>query len=345
MTSQPIISLQHILKRYDGVTAVRDVSLTVLAGERLVLLGPSGCGKTTLLRLIAGLERPDEGQITLNGALVAAPNVWIPPEVRRVAMVFQDYALFPHQTTEQNVMFGMRTGNGHEKRTRADAMLARVGLGGYAGRYPHQLSGGQQQRVAVARALAAEPAVVLLDEPFSNLDAALRRDMREDIRSLLEDAHATAVFVTHDQEEALSLADRVAVMDAGRIEQIGTPAQIYLTPVNRAVATFVGEANFIPGHADGATVTTALGKFRLVRASSGAVDVLLRPEALTVTTLPNGNATLTDIRFFGHYQRLQLRLDDDTPLTGRAWAHLPYTVGERVQVTVNGDVVGFAKEA
>ena len=271
-------------KSFGDVAAVRDVSLDVRPGEILALLGPSGCGKTTTLRLIAGFERADAGVVRIGGHSVVGERLSLPPEARRVGMVFQDYALFPHLTVGANVQYGLDTPRQAPRDaasglratltrlTRryvpfapapADARvreaLALVSLAEMADRYPHELSGGEAQRVALARAMAPRPDLILLDEPFSNLDTRLRAAVRAEVRAILKRAGAAAVFVTHDQEEAFSLADRVAVMWEGRVAQVGTPSEIYRRPATRAVAAFVGDADFLPGRLAGGVVTTELG--------------------------------------------------------------------------------------
>ncbi|MFO7172992.1 MAG: ABC transporter ATP-binding protein [Bacillota bacterium] len=246
---RPPLVAEGLTKRYPGspLPAVRNLHLEVRAGEILTLLGPSGCGKTTTLRLLAGLEHPDAGAIYVQGRLVCGPGVWVPPERRGVGMVFQDYALFPHLTVAENVAFGLRGLSRGERERRVSELLSLVGLRGLARRYPHELSGGQQQRVALARALAPRPAVVLLDEPFSNLDAALRVQMREEVRRILKEYGATAVLVTHDQKDALAISDRIAVMNRGAVEQLGTPQEVYASPRTTFVARFVGQTNLLPG--------------------------------------------------------------------------------------------------
>src|SRR5690606_35663533 len=278
-------------------------------GEFVALLGRSGSGKTTLLRLIAGFERPTQGTIEIAGRLVAGNGVFIPPEKRRVGMVFQDYALFPHLTVLENIRYGLRDA-GADKR--AQEVLELVGLDGLADRMPGELSGGQQQRVALARALAPQPAVVLLDEPFSNLDAGLRARLRVELRDILQEAGATAIFVTHDQEEALSLAGRVAVLRQGRIEQFAPPEALYRLPATREIAEFVGEANFVPGHAEGDTVTCGIGRFPLplCRPARGEVDVMLRPEWIEVEADPQGEAIVLRRMYFRHDQLMRVELPD-----------------------------------
>ncbi|PJF24939.1 MAG: ABC transporter ATP-binding protein, partial [Phototrophicales bacterium] len=273
----------------------------------LVLLGSSGCGKTTLLRLAAGLERPESGEIWINGALAAGANAWIPPEHRQIGMVFQDYALFPHLTAEQNVAFALNGMRGRERAERIADMLALVGLEDFADRYPYQLSGGQQQRVALARALAPAPLIVLLDEPFSNLDAGLRKTMREEVRRILTEAGATAIFVTHDQEEAMRMGDEIAIMHAGKVVQVGRPDALYRYPSHAQVADFLGDANYLPGEAQGDHVVTALGALRLARPAHGEVNVMIRPEALALTPDPHGAAIVTDSRYYGQYRIITLQ--------------------------------------
>ena len=237
------IELKAVRKTYLGneEPAVKNLSLRVEKGSIITLLGPSGCGKTTTLRLIAGFERADSGSIALAGKIVSDSDTWIPPEKRGVGMVFQDYALFPHLNVFNNVGFGYKE---KDREKRVYEVLALVNLRGYENRFPHELSGGQQQRVALARALARNPVVVLLDEPFSNLDADLRNQMRRDVASIIRNAGATAVFVTHDQKDALAVSDQVVVMKDGQIEQIGSPREIYQFPETEFVATFeIGRAH------------------------------------------------------------------------------------------------------
>ena len=267
-------------KRFGEIVAVDAVDLDVRRGEFLAVLGPSGCGKTTLLRLIDGFERPEAGGIEIDGRAVAGPRTNLPPEARRIGMVFQESALFPPLDVAGNIGFGLpRRG----REARVAELVALVGLPGLQRRMPHELSGGQQQRVALARALAPDPALILLDEPFSALDATLRTQLRADVREILRQAGATALLVTHDQGEALEISDRVAVMQAGRIEQVSTPDELYLRPVNRFVAGFVGEANLLLGEVRHGEVQTVAGNFRAVAGAledGTRVEVLLRPEQL-----------------------------------------------------------------
>ncbi|MBZ0293680.1 MAG: ABC transporter ATP-binding protein [Anaerolineae bacterium] len=335
------LEIVHLSKSYDGTPVLRDVSLSVRGGRILTLLGPSGCGKTTTLRLIAGFDWPDSGTVTINGRTVASEGVRTPAEERRVGMVFQEYALFPHLTVAENIAFGLK-GNKHEKQTRVSEMLALVALLDVGERMPYDLSGGQQQRIALARALAPQPDILLLDEPFSNLDAALRGQVRSEVRAILKQSGITCVFVTHDQEEALSLADEVAVMLSGHIAQVGTPQRLYRHPATRTVAAFVGEANFLPGEAHGETVDCVLGCLPLNQPAHGSVTVLIRPEWLKLNnSVSYSEGTIMWQEFYGHDRRLGIRLSDGTALVARSDADNDYTVGESVEVGVDVAVQTF----
>ena len=340
MSGTALISFDQVEKRYGTTEAVRNVSFAVETGSLVALLGPSGCGKTTTLRLIAGLEAPDAGSIWLDGRAVAGSSTWVAPDVRRVGMVFQDGALFPHLTVAQNIAFPLRTRNG---RARVEDLLALVGMPGYGERYPHQLSGGQQQRVALARALAPQPSVVLLDEPFSRLDAALRASLREEVRAIVKRTGATTVFVTHDQEEALSIADCVIVMFDGRVAQAGTPQEVYTRPATREIATFVGEANLLRGEANGLKAECALGGVILAAPAYGPVDILARPEAIELRALRDGAARIERIRYFGHDQAIQLCLRDGTRVDVRSLPRPDLAVGQQVDLSVRGVVVAYPR--
>jgi iron(III) transport system ATP-binding protein len=281
--------------------AVSEVSLAVQPGETVALLGPSGSGKTTLLRLVAGFLEPDAGVVRLAGREVARPGRSVPPERRGVGMVFQDYALFPHLTVSRNVSFGL---NGLPKRARQEAVgrvLELVDLQGLQHRYPHELSGGQQQRVALARALAPRPIVILLDEPFSSLDASLRAQVREDVATILHDSGSTALFVTHDQDEALFLGDRVAVLRAGRLEQVATPEDVYHRPASRFVAEFLGKTDFLPGRVTADGVSTELGLLpqQLACPSGTEVHVAIRPDDVRFAPDPASSARVVMRHFEG----------------------------------------------
>jgi len=327
-----------------GARAVDDLSLTVRTGEIVALVGPSGCGKTTTLRLVAGFERPDAGSITIAGTCVAdADGAFVPPERRHVGVVFQDFALFPHLTVGANVGFGLPEAAGRGARVRQ--MLDLVGLGDVIDRYPHQLSGGQQQRVAVARALAPSPALLLLDEPFSNLDADLRALVRAVVQTAIRATGSTALFVTHDQEEALELADRVGVMSIGRIEQLDAPDVIYHYPASRFVAEFLGAAAFLPGTVTAESISTELGLVtRPPRATvaGSAVHVLVRPDDVTFVPSAPGNAVITDRVFRGAEVRYTVELASGLRLPSSQPSATTVAVGTRVRAEVHLDhVVAF----
>jgi iron(III) transport system ATP-binding protein len=337
----PVVAVRGLTKRYGSVLAVDDVDLDVRPGELLALLGPSGCGKTTTLRLLAGFEHPDAGEIRLNGLPVAANGTFVPPEKRRVGVVFQDFALFPHMSVADNIGYGIVHDRSRRQRRLAE-MLELIGLADAAARYPHELSGGQQQRVALGRALAPEPALVLLDEPFSNLDAALRARMRFEVREILTRAGATAVFVTHDQEEALSLAERVAVMRDGRLIQVDAPADLYARPVDPFVATFVGDADSLPGTSDGSTAGTPIGPLGLLEGTApGPVDVVLRPEQVRVWLDGSGIGAVARIEYFGHDQLVEVDLPGGHRVRSRLGSARVLVVGDRVSLAVAGAVLAF----
>ncbi len=336
------ISCKNVTKRFGSVLAVDQVELTVAPGEFLSLLGPSGCGKTTFLRLIAGFEVPDTGTIEIGDVCVVGPKRWILPERRRVGMVFQDYALFPHMTVAENVAFGVR--KWPDQRERVGGALRLVGLDTQRDRMPHELSGGQQQRVALARALAPEPDVILMDEPFSNLDVALRARIRAETREILARAGATVIFVTHDQEEALSLADRVAVMWGGRIAQVGAPEELYRNPTSREVAEFVGGANFLYAHAADGHAQCALGSFALNGAAhNGELDLMFRPEDIALTVSPDGASRVVDATFYGHDSTVTIRLDTGEHVQVRLLG-APLAPGTRVHCQVTAEPRTFLRE-
>jgi iron(III) transport system ATP-binding protein len=300
-----VLTTRGIAKSFGGVHAVEGFDLDVRDGEILALLGPSGCGKTTALRLVAGLERPDAGTVEIRGRRVAGDGAWVPPERRRVGLVFQDWALFPHLDVRANVAFGLD----RPSPDRIEALLELVHLAGLADRMPHELSGGQQQRVAVARALAPEPDLLLLDEPFSNLDAQLRADVRTEVRDVLRATGTTAVLVTHDQEEALSVADRVAVMLHGRVRQVGTPFEVYAAPADGRVARLLGDANLLPATARAGRVAFAFGDVSASLAD-GPCEVLVRPESLRAVPDDLGTGRVVHVEFYGHDQLVRCDLTD-----------------------------------
>ncbi|PPS41511.1 ABC transporter ATP-binding protein [Chroococcidiopsis sp. TS-821] len=339
---------EQVILRIDGVTkqfdqpppAVANVSLSLVQGDLLGLLGPSGCGKTTLLRLIAGFERPQSGRIEIAGKTVAGAN-WIPPEQRSVGMVFQDYALFPHLTVGENVAFGLRYSK--KSSDRVAQLIELVGLAGLEKRYPHELSGGQQQRVALARALAPEPALILLDEPLSNLDVQVRLRLREELREILKATGISGVFVTHDQEEALAIADRVAVMRQGKIEQLGTPEDVYSHPQTRFVAEFVTRANFLPAKRRGHLWETEIGCFtvRKEMGQSEVADLMIREEDLILQPADSAPIIIHTRRFLGREYRYCLQTASGKRLHARTSAEVILPVGTRVELAVAEQAIRF----
>ena len=314
----PVLELDGLRKSYGTEPVVEGLSLSVREGEILTLLGPSGCGKTTTLRLIAGLERPDGGAVRLNGESMSGSS-FVSPEDRGVGVVFQEFALFPHLTARENVAFGLKDRPDDEVEARVDELLELVDLAGQGDSYPDQLSGGQQQRVALARSLAPEPDILLLDEPFSNLDVDLRVEMREEVREIIKRTGVTAVSVTHDQEEALSISDRVAVMTDGRIEQIGEPETVFQHPESRFVAAFLGYASFVPGYVSGDIVETDLGTVPREQIHGLAreydhtrIDLLVRPDdvsARPVADAADGCGRVVGRRYLGPTFLYEVELD------------------------------------
>jgi iron(III) transport system ATP-binding protein len=333
----PLLTVHNLTKRFapEAAPVVGALSFTVAEGEIFALLGPSGCGKTTTLRMLAGFETPDAGTITLGDQVLSeGPQRRVPPEQRGIGMVFQDYALFPHLSVLDNVRFGLQAWPRRERDARARDVLRLVGLAGFEQRRPHELSGGQQQRVAIARTLAPTPRLVLLDEPFSNLDALLRQSTRQDIRTLLKQAGVTAILVTHDQEEALSFADRVAVMRNGQIEQVGTPEAVYYQPRTLFVAQFLGRTNLLLSEAAGTEAETPLGRVRLNRAATGPVLLSLRPEHLTLEAPQPGATSACAVvgrEFKGHDITFRILLDGQEYLVHTP-NNIPFQPGDQVVV-------------
>jgi iron(III) transport system ATP-binding protein len=343
------IDVRAVSKRFGQLEVLCDVDLRVEPGRIVALLGSSGCGKTTLLRTIAGLERLDAGEVRVGERLLSAAgrDVHVPPEKRRVGMVFQDWALFPHLTVAQNVGYGLP--RAERRGPRVAAALHMVGLDELGGRQPATMSGGQQQRVALARALAPQPGVLLLDEPFSNLDSTLRVQVRTEVHQLLADLGVTTVFVTHDQEEAFVLGDEVAVMQSGRIVQQARPAELYARPATPWVATFVGDANLVVGDGRGDHAVTAVGDValdvsRTGGSARGPVEVVLRAEQLRLDPLGAANAdggrgvpaTVQLIEYYGHDTVYLVRPDGAEPVRARAAATPQFGRGDRVLLTYEG---------
>lgn len=334
---EKILQLDGVSKWFGESQAVADVSLNLPQGI-LALLGSSGCGKTTLLRLIAGFEQPQTGSIEIAGRKVANNNCWIPPEQRCLGMVFQDYALFPHLTVVENVAFGLKK----QQKDAAKRLIELVGLTGLEKRYPYQLSGGQQQRVALARALAPQPPLVLLDEPLSNLDVQVRLRLREEIRDILKATGTSAVFVTHDQEEALAIADLVAVMSKGKLEQIGTPQEVYTQPSSRFVAEFVTGANFIPAERQGQFWATEVGYFTAADAREKKVELMIREEDLLIEpTESEAVAVVHNRRFLGREYRYRLLTPSGKELHARTAISQVFPVGAKVKLNVASTIKIF----
>lgn len=326
------IEVTGLHKRFGHQPVLRGVDLHVAPRTVVALLGPSGCGKSTLLRTIAGLEEPDAGSIEVSGELVVGPGAWVAPERRRIGMVFQDWALFPHLDVAGNVGYGLP----RRERTaeRIEAALELVDLGGLSKRQPGTLSGGQQQRVALARAIAPEPTVLLLDEPFSNLDSSLRVQVRSEIHQLLAELGITTVFVTHDQDEAFVLGDEVAVMADGQVVQQAAPADLYARPATPWVAAFVGDANLLDGSAAGSVARTAVGAVPLVGEHHGSVTVLLRPEELRLTA--GGDTVVELIEYYGHDTVYLVQLVEGQRLRVRAGAAPQHRRGDHVTIAYDG---------
>lgn len=343
------VLLKNVTKLFNGnVKAVYDLSMEVKKGEFFSLLGPSGCGKTTTLRLIAGLDKPDEGVISVGEKVVSAGGVWVAPEKRGVGIVFQDYALFPHMTVFKNIAFGLTNCNKKELKQKVMEMLELVGLSDMAERYPHEISGGQQQRVALARALAPFPKVMLLDEPFSNLDADLRVELRIETKRILKEKGITTILVTHDQEEAFSLSDRVGVLNSGRLEQAGTPSEIYHQPVSHFVAGFVGKADFVGGKIQNGTLISDAGVFRCPEYASldnRDVDIMIRPDDVDFALDKGGDAFISDVQFLGSEVIYRLELHNGMALHSIKPSTIVHAAGNRVKIYVDPThIIVFPKE-
>ena len=341
------LTITGVTRSFGATRAVDEVTLHVPHGSFTAVLGPSGCGKTTLLRLIAGFLAPESGTIAFGDELVAGDGVRpVPPQTRRVGYVPQEGALFPHLDVAANIAFGLPRGartdaSGHD---RVAEMLDLVELPtSFLDRRPDELSGGQQQRVALARSLAPRPAVVLLDEPFSSLDASLRGSTARAVRRALEASNTTAVLVTHDQDEALSLADQVAVMRAGRLVQAGSPSQVYLSPSDPQIAEFVGRAVVLPGTAYDAHATCALGEVVLTEPARGDVSLMIRPEQVFVDMTHDDGArgTVEQVSYYGHDCAVQVRLDDGTSVLSRTSGVVRPAAGDTVHLRVTGLVLAF----
>ncbi|MFC4987185.1 ABC transporter ATP-binding protein [Saliphagus infecundisoli] len=355
----PVLSLEGIARSYATETALSELSVSVRDGEVLTLLGPSGCGKTTTLRLVGGLERPDAGRIELHDDAIADADRggFVPAEERDIGLVFQDFALFPHMTAAENVGFGLNDHSKAERRARVEELLALVDLADHGEDYPGELSGGQKQRIALARSLAPEPDVLLLDEPLSNLDVSLRVSMREEIRRIIDETGVTAIWVTHDQEEALSVADRVGIMNDGRLEQIGRPETVFERPASRFVATFLGRAGFLSATVADGVLLTEVGELDAdalvgversdwgALSEEAAVDVLVRPDDLRVTpTSPaDADGTITRRQYQGPSFVYRVETDGGDTVQSLHGHTEVFDVGEsvRLDLVANHPLVWF----
>ncbi|MFT5788834.1 MAG: iron(III) transport system ATP-binding protein [Shewanella sp.] len=311
------LQVSNVHSRYQKQVVLEGLDLTVEKGEIVALLGPSGCGKTTLLRAIAGLQNITEGEIAINGHTVVSDKVFIASEKRGIGMIFQDYALFPHLTVAENILFGVKLADKELRLARLAKMLSLVKLDGLGERYPHELSGGQQQRVSIARALAYEPEVLLLDEPFSNIDAKVRREMMLEIRQILKRHHISAVFVTHSKDEAFVFADKLALFNQGKIVQCGDAETLYLRPQDKYVADFLGASNYLPAKVIGdKTVSTLIGDIDsdrpLTMALNDEAELLLRPQQLVISKNEQGTGEVIERRFLGNVCQYLVQIEDTT---------------------------------
>ncbi|MEO6121135.1 MAG: ABC transporter ATP-binding protein [Acidimicrobiales bacterium] len=336
MSREPVssgasVELVGVVKCFGPVRAVDEVTLALPAGDITALLGPSGCGKTTTLRLVAGFEAPDAGEVRLAGITVAGTGTWVAPERRRVGMVFQQLALFPHLDVAANVAYGLHRRSRADRRARVTELLDLVDLAGYERRRPDQLSGGQAQRVALARALAPGPEVVLLDEPFSSLDVSLREEVRAEVRRILKAAGTTALLVTHDQDEALALGDQVAVMLGGRLAQVGSPEEVYRRPASAAVAAFLGDTNLFSGMVTAGLLDTPVGRLAL-EGPAGVATGLVRPEDLELDEDPTGPGRVVDVVYYGHDQVVTVALPGGSVVRARLHARRRLAPGASVNV-------------
>ena len=326
-----LIRTRSVSKFYDEEQVLSDFNLDVWKGSITGILGSSGSGKTTALRLIAGFDRPDAGIIEMKNEVIVSDEDWLPPERRNIGMVFQDYALFPHLSVEKNIAFGL--GKNDLEQGRLKEVIDMCNLSGLINKFPQELSGGQQQRVALARALAPNPEVVLLDEPFTSLDAQMARVLRDEVVELLKNTETTAIIVTHDQEEALSVCDVVSVLEKGKIIQSSTPQEIYLNPVSKTVANSVGDPNILKGFSIDGRVETSLGTF--VSAYEGALDVSIRPECIELNLDSEGSYIVKECTFYGHDQVISFQNSKGEVFRARSLPNTIYEAGDKVNIEIS----------
>jgi iron(III) transport system ATP-binding protein len=339
---QAILHLHNVTKQFAENTfpAVDNVSLTLQQGDILGLLGPSGCGKTTLLRMIAGFERSQVGEIRIGGQIVCNSSTCIPAEQRDIGVVFQDYALFPHLNVAENVAFGLKHFSKQQIQKRIAEVINLVRLEGLEKRYPYELSGGQQQRVALARALAPQPQLMLLDEPLSNLDIQVRLRLREEVRDILKATGTSAIFVTHDQEEALAISDIVGVMRQGHLEQLGTPEEIYTHPASRFVAEFVTQANFLPARRKGNLWETEIGSFELTaNHTEDTGEIMIRQEDFILKPATDAPVVVRTRRFLGREYQYCLQTPSGKELHARTLKDIALPLGTRVELSITSDTI------
>ena len=326
-----IIRARSVTKSYGSEVVLSDFNLDVWNGSIVGILGISGSGKTTALRLLAGFDKPDSGIIEMRNTVISSEDTFLPPEERNVGMVFQDYALFPHLNVEKNISFGLS--RDEIKSGRLEEVLSMCNLETYRNKFPQELSGGQQQRVSLARALAPKPEVILLDEPFTSLDAHMARDLREEVVSLLKQTETTAIIVTHDQEEALSVCDVVSVLENGSVIQSATPQEIYLNPVSQTVANSVGDPNILKGFSVDGRVETSLGTF--VTAYNGALDVSIRPECIELFLDSDGSYVVKECTFYGHDQVISFQNSKGEVFRARSLPNTIYEAGDKVNINIS----------
>lgn len=335
-----IIRARSITKSYGTEKVLSDFNLDVWNGSIVGILGISGSGKTTALRLIAGFDRPDSGMIEMRDQIISSEELFLPPEERNIGMVFQDYALFPHLNVEKNIAFGLT--KDEIKNGRLEEVLTLCNLNHYRNKIPQELSGGQQQRVALARALAPNPEVILLDEPFTSLDAHMARELRDEVVALLRKTETTAIIVTHDQEEALSVCDVVSVLENGKVIQSATPQEIYLNPVSQTVANSVGDPNILKGFSVDGRVETSLGTF--VSAYDGALDVSIRPECIELSLDSDGSYVVKECTFYGHDQVISFQNSKGEIFRARSLPNTIYESGDKVNINIS-EVTTFPSKA